>query len=361
MGAGQDEGTKEFAASQSKLRQLREQGNVPKSAELNQLLPFLLAVSFLLMAGDYLWSHIYDMFQAIYGAFAEGTLDEIGGGFIIEHSFKVFFLVIAPLLLLSSLGGILGDLLQVGIMFTTSQLGIKLNKINPATYFKNLFSIKKVVEFLKQLGKVLILVGLAYFVVKDKFPQIIMLAHAETVSAVVHILKDVISDFVIKAMVLLLIVAIVDFSFQRFQFLQENRMTRKEMMDEFKKNEGDPQMKQKRKQIAKQISQGQQIASIAEADFVTTNPFKLAVAIKYKSGKMLAPMVLAKGADAFAWRIIHTAKEHKVPVIENIPLARALYKLGRIGKEIPPQLYKAVAEVLLFAYQIRGKASTVAS
>jgi flagellar biosynthetic protein FlhB len=130
----------------------------------------------------------------------------------------------------------------------------------------------------------------------------------------------------------------------------------KDMVDEMKESEGDPYMKAKRRQMARQMTQRRQIANLPEADFITTNPSKIAVAIKYTSGEMSAPKVIAKGGDAFAWRIIQVGKEHGIPIIENIPLARALYKLVKVEQEVPPELYRAVAEILLFVYQVRGKA-----
>ena len=354
MGAG-DEGTKEFEPSQSKLNNLKRQGQVPKSPELSQLFSFIVAITFILSGSSFIWNRLQAMFTNLYGAVSLKTLDEIGPGFIIKNSFEVFLIIVLPMLFLVGASSAVGDILQTGLMFTPSQLSPKFDKLNPVNYFKQVFTMKKVVEILKQLIKVFVLSIVAYKMIQKHFLEILTLVTADSIAIVADVLKSVILDFTINSTIALLIIVLIDIGYERFNFLQQHKMTRKEMMDEFKQNEGDPHMKQKRRAMARQFSQGQQASLIPEADFITTNPSKIAVAVKYESGKMSAPKVLAKGSDSFAWRIVSIAKQHNIPVIENIPLARALFKLVKIGKEIPPELYRAVAEILLFAYQIKGK------
>lgn len=354
MGAGDDSGTKEFDPTPSKLRQLRQQGNVPKSQELNQLFSFIVAVTFILVGGGFIWGKLQLMFIALYGSIKLGSLSAIGAGFLLKHTAEIFAIIIIPLLFAVSFSSAMGDFLQVGIMLTP--MSLKMDKLNPQSYFKQTFSLKKVIEFLKQLAKVLILTFVAYKMVKKHLLELITLVDSTSIIVVGSVLKEVVKDFTINATIALLIVTIIDFAFQRINFVRENRMTRKQMMDEFKQNEGDPHMKQKRKMMAREMTQGQQLQLVREADFVTTNPTKIAIAVKYSQGDMEAPKVLAKGSDSFAYLIVQKAKEHNVPVIENIPLARALFKLVKAGKDVPPELYKAVAEVLLFAYKVTGKA-----
>lgn len=355
MGSGEDQGTKEFEPSQSKLNNLRRQGNVPKSPELNQLLSFIVAIIFLLAGGGYIWGNLQEMFIGLLSATKERSIEDIGAGYIIGHSALVFAKIIFPMLFLVGFSGIMGDVWQVGLMFSTGQLGFKLNKLNPVNYFKQTFSMKKVVEFLKQLGKVIVLGGVAYCMVRKHLLKLIELVNTDSIIVVANVLKEVIQDFTLYATVALFIITLIDASYQKHKFIQDNKMTRKEMTDEFKKNEGDPQMKQQRRAMARKFTQGSLVELVKDSDFITTNPTKIAVAVKYESGKMEAPLVQAKGSDSMAWRIIQLANEHEVPVIENIPLARALYKLAQLGGYIPEELYNAVAEVLLFSYQVRAK------
>ena len=357
MGAG-DEGTKEFDASASKLRNLRNKGSVPKSPELNQLFSFIVAVLFLLGFSGYIWDKLNQMFLSIYGSIHLKTLNEIGSGLIIKNSAEVFLLIVLPMLFAVGFFSIIGDIMQVGLMFTPSQLEPKFDKLNPVNYFKNLFKLKKIIEILKQIAKVAVLGFVAYFMIKKHFLELLTLVNSQSVQVVAQVLKEVIKDFTINAVIALLVITLIDVFYQKFQFLQENRMTRKEMMDEYKQNEGDPHTKQQRRAMARRFAQGQQASLIPEADFVVTNPSKIAVAVKYQAGKMEAPKILAKASDAFAWRIIKIAKDHDIPVIENIPLARALFRVVKIGEHVPSELYRAVAEILLFAYQIRGKSKS---
>lgn len=350
MGAGEDSGSKEFDASESKLRNLRNKGSVPKSPEVNQLLTFIVAFSMIIGGSGYIWGKLTKMFQKLYGVIHIGLASEIGLGYIVKYSFEIFAAIIFPLLFCVSFAAILGDLLQVGILITPGSLSPKFDKLNPASYFKQTFSLKKVIEFVKQLAKVIILSVVAYIVVKKHLLEILTLVTTNSVMVVAHILKEIIVDFTIHTIIAMLIVTALDFGFQRFNFQRENRMTRKEMMDEFKQNEGDPMMKQQRRAMAKKFTEGQQAQLVKEADFLVVNPTQIAVALKYDNQTMVAPKVLAKGDNAFAWQLIKIAKQYDIPIIQNIPVARALHKLSTLDHEIPAELYRTIAEILLTIY-----------
>lgn len=358
MGAGEDAGEKNFDPTPQRLQRLREQGNVPKSRELSQILTFAVAIIFLVVASSFIWGQIKEMFVSLWSAIPLKSLAEIGPGYIMWHSVKPFALIIIPLFLAVSAAAILADLVQVGPLFTTNRL-FKLDGFNPVNNIKNIFSLDKLVDLLRQILKVLVLGFFAWKVLNKHWLEIIGLLNAPTVQAVAEVLRQIILDYTIQATLVLLIIGFSDFLFQRFRYTQKNRMSLKEVVDEMKQTEGDPFVKAQRRQLARRLSQRKQIANVPEADFITTNPSKIAVAIKYTSGEMVAPKVIAKGSDAFAWRIIEVARKNEIPIIENIPLARALFKLAKVDQEIPPELYRAVAEVLLFAYQIRGKAKAM--
>ncbi|MFN5540313.1 MAG: flagellar biosynthesis protein FlhB [Candidatus Melainabacteria bacterium] len=357
MGSGDDQASeKKFDPTPRRLQKLREQGNVPKSRDLAQLATFIAGVSFLITGGNYIWERLLSMFRNLWGAIALRNLGEMGTGFIIEHSIKNVALVIVPLLLFTALSAIVLDGLQVGFNFSTESIGFKPERLNPFQNLKQIFTIAKVVELLKELIKVATLAFVAWRTIGKHFTDLFGLLNASSIAGVAEIMKAILMDFTTSAVLALLVIALADLFFQRFDFTRKNRMTMKDMVDEMKESEGDPYMKAKRRQMARQMTQRRQIANLPEADFITTNPSKIAVAIKYTSGEMSAPKVIAKGGDAFAWRIIQVGKEHGIPIIENIPLARALYKLVKVEQEVPPELYRAVAEILLFVYQVRGKA-----
>ncbi|MDX1918131.1 MAG: EscU/YscU/HrcU family type III secretion system export apparatus switch protein [Candidatus Caenarcaniphilales bacterium] len=356
MGAGDDSGTKEFDPTPRKLQRLRQQGQVAKSRDLGQLFTFIVGAFLLIMNRETI-SHLFqEMFVGLFAAVSQKSLTEIGVGYILMYSLRIYALIIFPLMFAIAIVAILADILQVGFIFTTEPLAFNLGKLNPANYFKNTFGPRGIVELLKQLLKVGVLGFVGYRVIERYWTQIINLLSVDTVGDVGELLAKILYDFTFESAIALVVVTLADFLFQRFRFTQDNRMTRKELMDEFKQDEGDPMMKQQRRALARRLTQRRQMAVIPEADFITTNPSKIAVAIKYQSGIMSAPRVIAKGSDAFAWRIIQLGREHKIPIIENVPLARALFRLVKVDQEIPPELYRAVAEVLLFAYQVKAKA-----
>jgi flagellar biosynthetic protein FlhB len=163
----------------------------------------------------------------------------------------------------------------------------------------------------------------------------------------------IIIDFVTKAGTLFLVIAGADYMFTRWKFLKDQKMSFKEIKDEYKNSEGDPHVKAALRQRRMQMLQQTMLDAVPSADFITTNPIHVAVALKYNTDKMKAPKVIAKGSELFAKKIVAIAKEHNIPVIENPPVARALYRFVDLNKEIPPELYKAVAEILLFVYNLR--------
>lgn len=355
MAGGEDSGPKEFDPTPSKLRKLRQQGQVPKSREVAQAATFFIAVIFIILLSSYLWKQLYSMFNSLWKMIPAKSLAEIGAALIAKNTLVPFFMIVLPLFFAVGITAISMDLWQVGFLFSTQVFTPKLSNLNPISNLKNKFSLQQLVEIIKQIVKVAILSGVAYLVLQSKWTSIIALLNVESVSGLGRQLRELIVDFVIKVTVAMFLVSLADLAFQRFNFTKKNKMTRKELMDDMKESEGDPQMKAKRKQMARQMIQRAQMSNVPSADFITTNPHKIAVAVKYNE-LASAPLVVAKGTDSIAWEIILLAKKHEIPVIENIPLARSLYKLVPVEEEIPPELYRAVAEILVFVYQIRAKA-----
>jgi len=356
MASGEDSGPKEFDPTPSKLRKLRQQGQVPKSREVAQVATFFVAVIFIILLSSYIWQQIYSMFNNLWKMIPASSLGEIGTALIAKNTLVPFFMIVLPLFLSVSITAISMDVWQVGFLFSTQVFTPKLNNLNPINNLKNKFSLQQLVEITKQIIKVAILSGVAYMVLQAKWASIIALLNVESVFGLGKQLKELIIDFVIQVTVAMFLVSLADFAFQRFNFTKKNKMTRKELLDDMKESEGDPQMKAKRKQMARQMIQRAQMSNVPSADFITTNPHKIAIAVKYDNKLSNAPIVVAKGADSIAWEIILLAKKYEIPIIENIPLARALYKLVEVQEQVPSSLYRAVAEILVFVYQIRAKA-----
>jgi flagellar biosynthetic protein FlhB len=355
MAGDDDNEDKQFDATQHKLREQRKKGNVFKSKDLTQLAVMITGFTFLFVFGNHAYRLLYELCQMMWGAIPR--FEEVSGSFITFHTWRVLIMIVVPVMLALALVAIVIETLQLGgILFTTEPLKFKLEKLDPIKGLKNMFSVKSLFELVKNMIKIIVTGYLAWTIVEKYMPAILGNIQAANKLAGFFTVADILWEFFWKSTLLLFSVSIVDYIFQRWKFLKDQRMSFKEMKDEYKDTEGDPLIKSKRRQKQREIAQGGGgggMAQVPEADFVVKNPTHVALAVKYSEQMDQAPKVLAKGADLLAEQIIAIAEEYGVPVIENIPLSRALFRLVKVNQEIPPELYRAVAEVLLFVYQLK--------
>ena len=249
----------------------------------------------------------------------------------------------------------LADFIQVGPLVAIAPLIPKLDKLNPTKYFKNLFTVKTVFELFKNILKVCILGLIGWVVYSAHLKGILMLAAIDNNFAVMNEFGSLIKDFIYKACLAFFIIAVADYGVTRWKFMKDQKMSFKEIKDEYKNSEGDPHVKSALRQRRMQMLQRGAMDSVAEADFVVRNPTHVACALKYDAQTMMSPTLLVKGAELIAKEIIRIAEENNVPVVDNAPVARALYRMVEIGQQIPPELFKAVAEILLFVYNLKNK------
>lgn len=231
----------------------------------------------------------------------------------------------------------------------------KLDKLNPTKYFKNLFQVKTLFELAKNIVKVAILGLVGWTVYKSHLESILMLAAIDNHFAVMIEFGKLIVEFIYKACIAFLIIAAADYGVTKWKFLKDQKMSFKEIKDEYKNSEGDPHVKAALRQRRMQMLQQGAMDSVPEADFVVRNPTHVACALKYDAETMQSPTLTAKGTELIAKKIIDIAIQHNVPVIDNAPVARALFRMVDLNQQIPPELYKAVAEILLFVYGLKNK------
>ena len=263
-------------------------------------------------------------------------------------------LTLFPVLGAAMIAGIAINLFQVGFLFTTKTLGMKLNRISPISGFKRMFSIKTVVDLLKSLLKIVIIGYIAYSDYRsmlDGFPAYVGL---NIYSTFIQIMRAAFM-MALKMCIAMVFIAAADFLYQWWKYEKDLRMTKQEVKDEYKLMEGDPKIKSKIRQKQRQMSAMRMMSRVPEADVVITNPTHYAVALKYDEELGRAPVVLAKGQDYIAIKIKETALEHNVEIVENKPLAQSLYALCEVNDEIPADLYQAVADILVFVYREKGK------
>ena len=352
----QDVGDKQFEATPHKLREAHKKGQVFKSRDLTQLVTFIIGFFMIYYGAPFMWHNFSNLFYTIWSQIPHSSIVTTGSTYIFYHALYCLIVLLLPLLLALLFTAVFVEFIQVGPIFTTETMKFDLAKLNPVEGFKKIiFNVRSLFELIKSVFKVGVLGYIAFLSLKKYFPDLLGLIEASNRLSCVVILGKAFYEFTVRSMIFLLAISILDYLFQRWKYLSDQKMTFKELKDEFKQTEGDPLIKSLRRQRQQQVAYGQMMAQVKEADFVVTNPEHIAMALKYSPQMNTAPIVLAKGAELIAEQIIAIAKEFGIPIIENVPLARALFRLVRINQEIPAELYRAVAEVLIFVYQVRGK------
>ena len=345
---------KQFDATPRKLEQARKEGQVVKSKDFSTAVSLLVLFSAIVGVAPFIWNQIAQLFTLMYEQIPNAHLDDVGMAYIFTITAKAAILIIGPILFLAWFIAILADFIQVGPLVATAPLMPKLDKLNPTKYFKNIMSIKTLFELFKNIVKVILLGYIGWMVYMDHIENILMLAAIDNNFAVMIEFGKLITEFIFKACIAFLVIAAADYGVTKWKFLKDQKMSFKEIKDEYKNTEGDPNVKAALRQRRMQMLQRGMMDAVPDADFVVTNPTHIACALKYKAEEMDSPMLIAKGTELIAKKIIQIAKDHNVPVIENPPVARALFKMVDLNRQIPPELYKAIAEILLFVYNLKN-------
>ena len=345
---------KQFEATPQKLERARKEGQVVKSREVGIALSLLIMFSVIKGLAPIIWNQIAGIFTNLYEQIPNAHIDEIGISYIMTTTILPFAIIIFPLLFIAAFVAIMSDFMQVGPLVTVTPLIPKLDKLNPTKYFKNLMNPKTLFELFKNILKVVILGIVGWTVYRAHLEPILMLAAIDNQFAVMMEFGNLIVEFVYKACIAFLVIAAADYGVTRWKFLKDQKMSFKEIKDEYKNSEGDPNVKAALRQRRMAMLQRGAMDSVPDADFVVRNPTHVACALKYDAETMQSPKLLAKGTELIAKQIIDIAEKHSIPVIDNAPVARAIFRLCDINQEIPPELYKAVAEILLFVYGLKN-------
>jgi flagellar biosynthetic protein FlhB len=248
--------------------------------------------------------------------------------------------------------GVAVTVAQTGFLWTTKKIGFDFKRINPLSGLKRIFSVHGLIELLRAALKLAVIGWVAYGYLSGNIPQIIAMAQYDLPTAITFFF-DMAMGLALRVGEIYLVVAAADYAYQRWEFMRNMRMSKQEIKEEYKRSEGDPFLKGRIRAQMRRMARGRMMANVPKATVVVTNPTHLAIAIEYRKG-MNAPKVLAKGAHYSAQRIVALARQHNIPVVQNIPLARAIFKRIDIDQEIPPDLYLAMAEVLAYVYRLKG-------
>jgi flagellar biosynthetic protein FlhB len=349
--AGQERTEK---ATPKKREEARKKGQVAISREVSSAVVLLASLGFFYFAGSWMFWSLSGVMTRVFQNIGTLRFDNIDDAsvFSLEVLTRLFEILI-PFLLPLAILGFAANILQVGFKITTEAIAPKLNKLNPISGMKRFVSIKSLVELAKSVVKILFIGTIAYFLVKSDMKAFPLLVHQDVGQILVFIARVSLklSFFVCLALIIL---GILDFLYQRWQYQEDLKMTKQEVKDEQKQTYGDPKVKSRIRSMQLEMARRRMMEAVPEADVVITNPTHLAIALKFRAEEMVAPLVVAKGAGHVAQRIKEIATEHQVALVEDKPLAQALFKMVELGDYIPAELYRAVAEVLAYVYRLRG-------
>ena len=341
-------------ATPKKRKDQRKEGNVLQSKEIGiaaSVLGIFAAMRLLLgFISENIFSYTGSVFEELGSTYV--TTDNIMTIWV--DVITVFGITVGPVCLIAIFLGIIPTIAQTRGLFTMKALKPKFSRLNPLSGIKKLFSLQSIVGILKGLIEVIIISVVIYNEIRDRLPKFVMLIDTGVAAGVTYALVTIF-DLVLLICIMLVFVAAADFLFQWWQFEKKLKMSKQEVKEEFKQMEGDPQIKSKIKQRQQQMATQRMMHDVPKADVVVRNPTHFAVALKYDQDKNNAPQVLAKGKDLIALRIVQIAEENDDMTIENPPLARSLYSMVDVGREIPAELYNAVAEVLTVVYREKHK------
>ncbi|MFJ3484487.1 flagellar biosynthesis protein FlhB [Pseudomonas sp. NPDC090202] len=333
-------------------REAREKGEIARSKELNTVIIMIVGAAGLLAFGGSMAEMMMHLMRDNFTITRETLLDERSMGLMLMVSGKAALLSVTPLLVALTLAAIIGPISLGGWLFAAGTMAPKFSRLNPAAGIKRMFSFKAIIELLKSLAKFFIVLIVALVVLNKDKADLISIAHEPLEMAVVHSLQLVGWSTLWMAFGLVIIAA-VDVPVQLWEAHNKLLMTKQEVRDEHKDNEGRPEVKQRIRQLQREMSQRRMMAAIPDADVVITNPTHYAVALKYDPDKGGAPVLLAKGTDFIALKIREIATQHQIQLLESPALARSIYYSTELEHEIPAGLYLAVAQVLAYVYQIR--------
>jgi flagellar biosynthesis protein FlhB len=340
-------------ATPFKLQEARKRGQVAKSQEVNSFIVLTAALGMAYIAGEKMIAGQLKLDRALLSSAHQFPLEPAAIVVWMKDLISDMFDIYWPLIILIMVVGILANLFQTGPVFSFFPLKPDIKRINPVEGFKRLFSMKIVFEAFKSVLKLLLFGAVVYFAVIALMPTMLTLVGVNP-DHYVNFLLDSARGLVFKLLLMLLLVAAADLAYSRRDYAKKLRMSRRELKDEVKRREGDPRVRAKRRELQKEaVKRAGSLSKVPDADVLITNPTHLAIALKYQRSTMISPQVIAKGAGGLAVQMKHIAQEHRVPVVENKPLARQLFKSVDIEHAIPEDLYPAVAKILVWVYALR--------
>lgn len=329
----------------------RKKGDVAQSKEVHTAAMMSAFLLLWISYGPYFWQELSALLTELWQVSGTYEVTRLSLHNLSLHVLSRIALLLAPIFLLTLVVGFLSSFLQIGWVLTAKPLIPDFTKMNPIKGAARFISKKSLVEMVKSLAKVVLVGVVAFKAVEAEFAGALHLVDMAPIDTLLYVGRVAVLVLA-KSCGVLILLGLLDFLFVRYEMEQKLKMTKQEQKEESKESEGDPQIKGRIRALQQQMARKRMMAEVPKADVIITNPTHLSVAISYQRGKMDAPRIIAKGADHLAMRIREVASEHGVPLVENIPVARALYQV-ELGQEVPEEMFKAVAEILAYVYSLK--------
>lgn len=352
--SAQPSGEKTEKATPKRKREAKEKGQIFKSVEVNTALTLLVMFGVMSIFGQTIVDNIKNLLEYFFTMNPPDEFNVAAVTSMFGDAIMMFLGIVAPIMLSAFAAGVVVNVVQVGFMFSTKALAPKFDRINPLSGIKRIFSTRTLLDLVKAIIKLAILGIVAYNEFEAHMQDFVGLMGQDMAMAIADVV-DVIISVAFNLAIAFAIFAPFDYMYQRWKYNKDLMMTKQEIKDEYKMTEGNPQIKGRIAQKQRQMSRMRMVQAVKDADVVITNPTHYAVALEYKEGKNTAPKIISKGKDYLAQKIKEKAKELNVEIVENKPLAQALYFFCEVGDEVPEDMYKAVAEVLAYVYRMKKK------
>jgi flagellar biosynthesis protein FlhB len=342
-------------ATGKRRAEARRKGQVAKSREIPAATVMLAGLSVLFVLSSYIFRQLAGVMTDLLRkppavlSLTPAQIRDLSG----EILWSVF-LILGPVLLVIMAAAVLSNYVQVGPLFSLESIRPQFGRLNPVKGFSRLVSRHSAVELVKSIGKLFVIGYVAYSTIRGEVPQILALTD-QSAGGIFSYIAWISFKIALKTFLVITVLAGLDYAFQRWDYEKSLRMTKREVQDEFKQTEGDPLIKSRIRSIQREMARRRMMAEVPKADVIITNPTHLAVALAYNSREMSAPTVIAKGAGVIAEKIKELGRQHRIPVVENKPLAQVLYKTVELGQVIPTTLYQMVADILAFVYRMKQK------
>ncbi len=347
-----DEKTEE--ASDYRLEEMRKKGDVASSRELNSVILLSGTLMATVLCGAFVYEEFTEYLSWLMKLDFQKTYQSKEFAEVISKTAWLALKCVGPVFGASFFLGFASQLAQIGFLYSPDSLSLKFDRINPINGFQKIFSKKSIAEVIKGVFKFVIVLSITYMVMKDNLNLFSGFMHTEVAGGLVFG-KSLIFKLGYSVLLGLAVVAAGDFAWEKWSYRQKTMMTKQQVKDESKEKDGSPEVKQKIRALQRQMATKRMMDDVKKADVIVTNPTHISVALKYDGESMVAPSLVAKGADHLALKIRELAKENDIPIVENVLLARTLYATVKVGHGVPRTMYKAVAEVLAFVYKLKRK------